>query len=135
MRKGKKVWKVVWIEYYLGRKILVSRLPQNTSNGNIECAGKSKKFILSDDNPFGVFMMFLFHCSDINFCLQFIILGGNYAMHDYSLMRLIQGERWRNSIVASISSDRMINDNLKSQIKNRTCTLSPLIPTHFFQCK
>ena len=58
MRKGKKVWKVVWIEYYWGRKILVSKLPQNISNGNIECAGKSKICILSDDNPFGAWCFY-----------------------------------------------------------------------------
>ena len=48
MKNGKIVWKVDWIEHYLQPaelalpKILVSRLPQNTSNVNIESTVKSK---------------------------------------------------------------------------------------------
>ena len=48
MKNGKIAWKVDWIEHYLQPaelalpKILVSRLPQNTSNVNIESTGKSK---------------------------------------------------------------------------------------------
>ena len=48
MKNGKIVWKVDWIEHYLQpaelalSKILVSRLPQNTSNVNIESTEKSK---------------------------------------------------------------------------------------------
>ena len=45
---GQIVWKVVWIKYYFVAehellKILVRRLPQNTSNVNVEYAGKSKE--------------------------------------------------------------------------------------------
>ena len=34
-------------------KILVARLPQNTSNVNIECAGKSKQLYSLCDQPLG----------------------------------------------------------------------------------
>ena len=45
---GEIVWKVVWIKYYFVAehellKILVRRLPQNTSDVNVEYAGKSKE--------------------------------------------------------------------------------------------
>ena len=51
IRNGKILLKVVWFEYYLlmnedtseFSKIIVPRLPQNTSNVNIESTGKLKQ--------------------------------------------------------------------------------------------
>ena len=54
IRNGKIVWKLVWIEYYLRfTKILVPRLTQNSSNVNIECAGKLKQLYSLCDQVLG----------------------------------------------------------------------------------
>ena len=45
--------------------ILVPRLPQNTSNVNMECVGKPKQLYSLCDQPLGL-LMSLFYCSDIN---------------------------------------------------------------------
>ena len=58
------------------------------------------------------------YCSDINLFL--IMPGVNYAINSCSFSRTTLGKLWRKNIVAIITQDRVIDDNLKRQIKNRT---------------
>ena len=84
-------------------KILVPRLPQDTLNVNIKCAGKSKQ-------PYSL-------------CDQLLV-----ALIYLHFINLIF--RVRKNIVAVINQDRVIDDNLKRQIKNRilyTCKFFLLI--------
>ena len=66
--------------------------------------------------------------------------GVNYVIHGFSSLRLTPGLspyqslRLEEDIVAVITQDRMIDDNLKRQIKNqtlRTCRL--VLLTYIFQ--
>ena len=69
-------------------KILVPRLPQNTSNANIECAEKPKQLYSLWDQPLGG-LLSSFYCSNINVYFQLIIPGENCAMYGYSSSRTI----------------------------------------------
>ena len=85
--------------------------------------------------------MSLFYCSDINVLLVDYSQWELYniwllLVEDNSASITIQEKHWRNSIVAVITSGWMIDDNLTSQIKNRTlhtCRLFPLLPTLFLR--
>ena len=47
--------------------------------------------------------------------------GVNYVINGWSSLRTSSGAwNWRINIVAVVTQDRMIDDNLKSQIKNQT---------------
>ena len=52
------------------------------------------------------------------------MLGLNYVIHGCSSTRTTSGGwHWDKNIVAVITQDRVINDNLKRQIKNWTYRL------------
>ena len=51
-------------------KILVPRIPQNTSNVNIESNGKSKQLYYLCDQLLGALIYLHFFCSDINLVLN-----------------------------------------------------------------
>ena len=60
--------------------------------------------------------------------------GVNYAINSCSFSGATPGKHWRENIVPIITQDRVIDDNLKRQIKNRnlhTCRL--LLLTWRFQ--
>ena len=57
-------------------KILVPSLCQNSSNVNLEFAGKLSQLHSLCDQPLGA-LTSLFYCSDINLCLWLIIPGEN----------------------------------------------------------
>ena len=60
--------------------------------------------------------------------------GVNYAINSCFFSGATPGKHWRENIVAIITQDRVIDDNLKRQIKNRnlhTCRL--LLLTWSFQ--
>ena len=66
---------------------------------------------------------------------KLIIAGINYVIYDCSSARttgvsLYWGFTLEEKIMAVITQDRVIDDNLKRQIKNRTlCTIRLLLPT------
>ena len=106
-------------------KILVPRLPQNSSNVNIECAGKSKQLYSLCDQLLGALIYLHF----IILTLIFLIDHACCKLCNIWLLLLENNSRsyhctgvshWRKNTVAVTTQDRVINDNLKKQIKNRT---------------
>ena len=70
-------------------KIVVPRLPQNTSNVNTECAGKSKLFFLCDQ-----LLGALIHLNFlilIIICFKLMVPVVNYVIHDCSSGRTTPG--------------------------------------------
>ena len=111
-------------------KILVPRLPQNSLNVNIECAGKSKQLYSLCDQLLGA-LIYLHFIALILICFQLIMPAVNYVIYGcYSRSYHYTGaSHWRKSIVAVITQDRVKDDSLKREIKNRTlytCKSSPL---------
>ena len=115
-------------------KILVPRLPQNSSNVNIECVRKSKQLYSLCDQLLGA-PISLFYYSNVNlFLIDYVccklcniwllLFENNSRSYHYT------GASYRRKIiVAVITQDRAINDNLKRQIENQTlhtCRLFPL---------
>ena len=96
--------------------------------------------ILSCDKPLGT-QISLFYCYDIN------VFPIDYAQWELCNMRLIlvednsrnitiQEQNLRNNNVTVITRGRLIDDNLKSQIKNRTlhtCRLFVHLPILFLR--
>ena len=123
-------------------KILVPRLPQNSSNVNIEYAGKSKQlysiYSLCDQLPGA--MTSSFYYSDINL---FLIDYAYCKLCNISLLFFKNNSRsyhytgvshWRKTIVAVITQDRVADDYLKRQTKNRTLyTCRLFLLTRIFQ--
>ena len=119
-------------------KILVPRLPQHTSNVNNECPGKSewsKQLYSLYVTSFLEHWYNLIYYSDINLfliddawrkvCNIWLLL-----CEINSRLSLYQSLTLKENIVAVISQDRMIDDNLKKQIKNQTlCTCRLLLLT------
>ena len=68
-------------------KILVPRLPKNTSDINVECAGKSKQLYSLCYQHWSTVVSSLC-CSDI--CFQLIMLGVNYAIYYSPFWRQVQ---------------------------------------------
>ena len=112
-------------------KILVPRLPQNSSNINTECAGKSKQLYSLHDQLLGaliylhliiLILLFLIDYVCCKLCNVWLLLFENISMsYHYT-----GASHWRKNIVAVVTQDREIDDNLKRQIKNRnlhTCRL------------
>ena len=52
----------------------------------------------------------------------------NYVIHDFSFVKTIPtgAQHWRKNVFAVITQDRVIDDNLKRQIKNQTLYASRL---------
>ena len=67
-------------------KMLVPRLPQNTSNVIIECTKKSKQLYSLYDQLLGV-LIYLDFIVLILICFYFIISGENYALSSCSSLR------------------------------------------------
>ena len=130
IRNGKIVCKIVWIEYYLPQnlsslKIIVLRLPQNLSDVNIECVGKPKQLYSLCDQLLGAIIS-SFYYSGINLLLidyaccklcniWLTLFENNSRSYHYT-----GASHWRKNIVAVIVHGRVIDGNLKRQIKNRT---------------
>ena len=120
-------------------KILVPRRPQNSSNVNIECAGKSKQLYSLYDQLLGA-LISLFYYSDSNlfvidyaYCklcnIWLLLFENNSRSYHYT-----GASHWRKNIVAVITQDRLIDSNLKRQIKNRTLyTCRLFLLTQIFQ--
>ena len=114
-------------------KILVPRLPQHSLNVNIECTRKSallkqvELLVICDRFPRG--LIHLNFIILILICFQLMMSGANYVIYDCSSARATPGISLyriltlKENIVAVITQDRVRDDNLKRQIKNRTlCT-------------
>ena len=112
-------------------KIQVPRLPQHTSNVSNECAGKSEwsKQLYS----LAIFDQLLGALIHLNFIILILFLiddtwcklcnNGCSSVRTMPGVSLYQGLTFEENIVAVIIQDRVIDDNLKSQIKNQTlCT-------------
>ena len=106
-------------------KILVPRLPQNSSNVNTECTGKSKQLYSLCDQLLGALiylhfiiltLMFLIDHACCKLCNIWLLLFENNSRSYHCT----GASHWRKNIVAVTTQDRVINDNLKKQIKNRT---------------
>ena len=115
-------------------KILVPRLPQHTSDVNIECAGKSvwsKQLLFTRDQLLGELTHFNFIIL-ILICFWLMISGVNYVIYGCSSARTTtEVSLYRSfltlakNIIAVITQNREIDDNLERQIKNQTlCTFS-----------
>ena len=106
------------------RNILVSRLPQNTSNINNECTGKPKQLCSLCNQSLGA-LMSLFYCSDINLCFLLIMPGGNGAIYGcFSSRTTPEVTIFRRSVMLEEhftvrTRGRVIKGCLKSQIKNQ----------------
>ena len=111
-------------------KMLVPRLPQNLSNVNIECAGKSKQrysIYSLRDQLLGA-MIYVHFIVLILICFQLIIPAGNYAIYGCSSSRTtsgvisIQELHTGGKYFAVITQDRVIDDHFNSQVK-KLCLL------------
>ena len=104
-------------------KILVPRLPQNSSNVNTECAVKSKQLYSLCEQLLGALIMT---------AVNYVIIGCSPSRKTPEF--ITGASHWRKSIVAVITQDRVIDDNLKKQIKNRTLHICRLfLLTRLFQ--
>ena len=116
--------------------MLVPRLPQNTSNHgsnvNIECDGKSNNCILcvtSFLEHWYILILLFWKSILVNYVYMVAPLQQQLQEYHYTRAKL-----WRKNIVAVITQCRMINDNLKRQIKNRTLyTCRVFLLTRVFQ--
>ena len=109
-------------------KILVPRLPQHTSDVNIECAGKSvwsKQLLFTCDQLLGALIYFNFIIL-ILICFSLMISCVNYVIYGCSSARTTpEVSLFRSfltleeNIIAVISQNREIDDNLERQIKNQ----------------
>ena len=81
--------KVVWAELEFPQ-ILLPRLPQNTSNLNIECTGKSKQLYPLCDKPLGV-LIYLYFVVLILISFWLIMTGGNCAIYVCSSSKATPG--------------------------------------------
>ena len=112
-------------------KILVPRLPQNTSNVNIEYAGKSYNCILYVDSFLEHIKLSSFYCSDINLFLidhtcyklcniWLLLFENNSKIYHYT-----GAAHWRKNNVAVITQNRvMVDSNLKGKLKTELCILA-----------
>ena len=88
--------------------------------------------ILSRDNTLGA-LRSLFYYSDINLCFQFTMLGGKCAIYDCSstsatpAVAQYRDNTEETTFIKIITSGSVIDDNLKSQIKNRTLNTTILV--------
>ena len=99
-------------------KILVPRLSQNSSNVNTECAGKPKQLYSLCDQLLGaliyihfiiLILMFLIGYASCKLCNIWLLFFENNSKS----YRYAGASRWRKNIVAVITQDRVIDDNLK----------------------
>ena len=129
--KGSLDWVLFAAEHEFP-KILVPRFPKHTRNENTECT--------ESQNAQNNWVLYIWPASwstDIFIililvCFQLMISGVNYVIYGCSFARLTPGVSLycsltlEKNIVAVITQDRVIDDNLKKQIKNqvlRTCIL------------
>lgn len=70
--------------------VKILRLPENTSNVNIERAGKTKQLYFLWVLLLGA-LLSSFYCSNINLRFQSIMPGGNCPIYGYSSSRTISG--------------------------------------------
>ena len=144
IRNGKIVWKVVWIEYYLRLNLSSRRYNYPATSDFIKCTQWMCWKIKTT-----VFFMWpaswspdisSFYYSDMNLVLigyaccklckiWLLLLENNSRNYHYT-----GASHWKKKIVAVITQDRVIDDNLKRQCKSRTfytCRLFPV--TRIFQ--
>ena len=106
-------------------KVLSPRLPQNISNVNNECVGKSKQQCSLYYQPLGALIYLYF----ILLILMFLIVpGGIRAIYGCSSSKTTSGVSWRNNIVAVITC--VLYGNIKRKIKNRTLPTCRLFLQH-----
>ena len=93
-------------------KILAPRLPQDTVFIMWPASWSTdiSSFHYSDIN------LFLINCTCCKLCNRWLLFFENNPRSCH----YTEASHWRKDIVAVITQDRMINDNLKSQIKNQT---------------
>ena len=120
-------------------KILVPRLPQNSTNINIECAGKSKQLYSLCDQLLRA-LIYLHFIILILICFQLIMPDVNYIIYGCSSSRTTSRVITNRSFTleekhcCSYYSRRVIDCNFKGQIKNRTLyTCRLFLLTRFFQ--
>ena len=103
--------------------MLVTRLPQHTLNVNTEYVRKSKQLCSLCDHLLGAVIHFYF----IVLILMFLI---DYAWCELSNIWLLLFENNSRSTikVAVINQDRLIDGNLKRQVKNQTLHTRRLFP-------
>ena len=96
-------------------KILVPRLLQNTSNTNIEYARKSKQLYYLCDQLFGALIY-------LHFIVQILIcfINARCKLSNIWLLLFTRAYHRTKNIVAVVTQDKVIYDNLTRQIKNRT---------------
>ena len=106
-------------------KILVPRLPQNSSNAKIKFAEKPKQLLFTwpaswstDISSFcySDIDLFFIDYACCKLCNTWLLLFENNSRSYHSTW----ASHWRKNIVAVITQDRVIDDNLKRQIKDRT---------------
>ena len=88
IRNGKIIWKgspvrISFAAEHEFPKMLVPRLPQNTSSVNIESTGKLKQLYYLCDHLLG-FLIYLYFIVLILLCFQLIMPGVNYAINGCS---------------------------------------------------
>ena len=117
--KGSLVWVLLVAELEFP-EILVPRLPQISSNVNIKSTRKSNQLFCLCDLLLRA-LIYLHFVVLILICFWMIMPGVKYAINGCSSLRTTpRTEHWRKNIVAITTQDKVIDDNLKTQIKNWT---------------
>ena len=114
-----RVWFTAELEF---PKILVPRLPQRTSNLNMEYVGKVKTTVLFIWDQLLAALIHLIFITLTLICFTFAMPGVAYVIYGCSCARttgvsLYWSFTLEKNIIAVINQDRVIEYNLKRQIK------------------
>ena len=125
-------------------------VPEDTSTQATSAYIKCKHWICRNVRMVKTTVLFLWHqllaalihhnfITLILICFKLRMRGVNYVIYGWSSARATGVSlHWsftlEDNIIAVITQDRVIDDNLKRQIKNRTlCTIRLFLPTKIFQ--